>query len=59
MSFPVWRELKPILTVWPVPFRRLQCPFPFEGNWNFNRIGFDDQRRIAYNVLSRLKGIET
>ena len=34
MSFPVWRELK-LLCEQPQPFRYcLQCPFPFEGNWN-------------------------
>ena len=40
-------------------FRTLQCPFPFEGNWNW--IGCKDGVTVAipYNVLSRLKGIET
>ena len=35
MSFPVWRELKQSETRDAVErFPSLQCPFPFEGNWN-------------------------
>ena len=35
MSFPVWRELKPLMYPWWISSPRiLQCPFPFEGNWN-------------------------
>ena len=39
----------------------LQCPFPFEGNWNFPPQWYHHwcHRSVPYNVLSRLKGIET
>ena len=38
----------------------LQCPFPFEGNWNKRSRSTKVVRAsVAYNVLSRLKGIET
>ena len=85
MSFPVWRELKlnyllpPLITLlatcnvlsrlkgietsfgtfitWYI--KRLQCPFPFEGNWNCNRARVSVYFCASCNVLSRLKGIET
>ena len=83
MSFPVWRELKLSLFKWQLSANILQCPFPFEGNWNLlsiakimfswhdlqcpfpfegnwnNCIRCDFGVFISYNVLSRLKGIET
>ena len=37
----------------------LQCPFPFEGNWNQPQKVYIGVRISSYNVLSRLKGIET
>ena len=37
----------------------LQCPFPFEGNWNKNFLTEWTKITLTYNVLSRLKGIET
>ena len=39
----------------------LQCPFPFEGNWNrcLPTFFFSITLDTTYNVLSRLKGIET
>ena len=59
MSFPVWRELKPNGVLRTLPRQRLQCPFPFEGNWNAFSADTPLIRVITYNVLSRLKGIET
>ena len=61
MSFPVWRELKLAHTLFSSRYlcTLLQCPFPFEGNWNtcyhHHILNLDS----SYNVLSRLKGIET
>ena len=59
MSFPVWRELKLCFANCCLSISRvLQCPFPFEGNWNQSLLAL----RVSLapcNVLSRLKGIET
>ena len=62
MSFPVWRELKQKCSKREPEnhWKNLQCPFPFEGNWNpFWVRCVDLFADLAYNVLSRLKGIET
>ena len=59
MSFPVWRELKQVLNKRDITRAKvLQCPFPFEGNWNPLR-SIHECLLTTYNVLSRLKGIET
>ena len=59
MSFPVWRELKLNLFTLLISFTNgLQCPFPFEGNWNTST-STTNSNIFSCNVLSRLKGIET
>ena len=53
-------ETSRIMTTTTVFCIILQCPFPFEGNGNIKCIEHAFLNRVApYNVLSRLKGMET